>query len=451
MNFDLTPKETEEVLRLLRQNTPVPPLRISQHKGPSPPNQITVNRMERCDREQPSPCLRLLTKAGKASELKRSEASFDVLPSASKDSVLRAGKMKKTLGCNKEASASQGVEQSFTAVTVATKADENAYRTSSNESCDTNFKNPSKCKCDRKLETIKVETRLANTSDDAVADDDSINDSDEDVLDGLAQSEIDNINKGTQQQQQARSSSCVEARTITQKTSYFTASSQPAAGAKDILRQISHALGKSPLTSVLTSIQSDAGEHSGDSREKAKRVLTFSTDEKEDSPRCSQSGRKKSAEAAGPSREEAREDFVKSVSLLKQHLMRKPFLAHEREPIDGKVRVRADRENGRLTSDPAAGDCEAVVNGYNKRPLLLSDEPFANEEDKEVEDLCKAKGVPIPSTSEKVKFRRSLDSAATLVFHNKTGLPLTSSPAPLRKGTSFDFDSTLNCIAAIRR
>ncbi|XP_063237686.1 atos homolog protein A isoform X2 [Bacillus rossius redtenbacheri] len=58
---------------------------------------------------------------------------------------------------------------------------------------------------------------------------------------------------------------------------------------------------------------------------------------------------------------------------------------------------------------------------------------------------------PVPSALDKAKFRRSFDSAASMVFHSRTGLPLTSSPAPVRRGTSrFDFDSSLNSVSAIR-
>lgn len=58
----------------------------------------------------------------------------------------------------------------------------------------------------------------------------------------------------------------------------------------------------------------------------------------------------------------------------------------------------------------------------------------------------------IPSALEQAKFRKSLDSAASMVFHSRTGLPLTSSPAPVRRGKScFDFDSSINSVSAIRR
>lgn len=60
--------------------------------------------------------------------------------------------------------------------------------------------------------------------------------------------------------------------------------------------------------------------------------------------------------------------------------------------------------------------------------------------------------VDIPTPMEQAKFRKSLDNAASMVFHSRTGLPLTSSPAPVRRGkTCFDFDSSINSVSAIKR
>jgi hypothetical protein len=50
----------------------------------------------------------------------------------------------------------------------------------------------------------------------------------------------------------------------------------------------------------------------------------------------------------------------------------------------------------------------------------------------------------IPSANKKAAFRKSFDSAVHAVFHSRNGLPLTSSPAPMRRGIKFDFDSGLN-------
>lgn len=58
----------------------------------------------------------------------------------------------------------------------------------------------------------------------------------------------------------------------------------------------------------------------------------------------------------------------------------------------------------------------------------------------------------VPSALEQEKFRRSLENAASMVFHSRTGLPLTSSPAPLRRGSCcFDYDSSLNSVSSKRK
>ncbi|XP_076309804.1 atos homolog protein A-like isoform X2 [Tachypleus tridentatus] len=64
----------------------------------------------------------------------------------------------------------------------------------------------------------------------------------------------------------------------------------------------------------------------------------------------------------------------------------------------------------------------------------------------------KYRGNNVPSAEAKAKFRRSLDSATSLVFYKSSGFALTSSPAPIRKsGTCFDFDSSLTSVSAIKR
>lgn len=68
---------------------------------------------------------------------------------------------------------------------------------------------------------------------------------------------------------------------------------------------------------------------------------------------------------------------------------------------------------------------------------------------KSSETSNKSRGVP--TALDKAKFRRSLDSAASMVFHWRTGLPLTSSPAPVRRASHhFDFDSSITSVSAIR-
>lgn len=72
------------------------------------------------------------------------------------------------------------------------------------------------------------------------------------------------------------------------------------------------------------------------------------------------------------------------------------------------------------------------------------------EQDPKVSD--KDHNSEIPTALEQEKFRKDLDHAASMVFHSRTGLPLTSSPAPVRRGKScFDFDSSINSVSAIKR
>jgi len=57
----------------------------------------------------------------------------------------------------------------------------------------------------------------------------------------------------------------------------------------------------------------------------------------------------------------------------------------------------------------------------------------------------------VPSTCKKNAFKKSFDSAASMVFQSRNGLPLTSSPAPMRRGIKFDFDSGINTPKDIKR
>ncbi|XP_003704187.3 atos homolog atossa isoform X1 [Megachile rotundata] len=90
----------------------------------------------------------------------------------------------------------------------------------------------------------------------------------------------------------------------------------------------------------------------------------------------------------------------------------------------------AGKNNGYLSSK--------LRNGVHGKGDSLSDEE---------ETLDKA----VPTAIEQERFRRSLENAASMVFHSRTGLPLTSSPAPLRRGSCcFDYDSSLNSVSSKR-
>ena len=100
--------------------------------------------------------------------------------------------------------------------------------------------------------------------------------------------------------------------------------------------------------------------------------------------------------------------------------------------------------------------------GGNRSPLSSVQSPttdyFEDEEDFEGEleddsNIDKENLPSIPSSNDKDTFRKSFASATSMVFHRRTGLPLTSSPAPLRKGpkSKFDFDSTITSPNDIKR
>lgn len=83
-----------------------------------------------------------------------------------------------------------------------------------------------------------------------------------------------------------------------------------------------------------------------------------------------------------------------------------------------------------------------------------NDEQKITFEDFTLNNACDKDGkfTDVPSQLEQAKFRKNLDNAASMVFHSRTGLPLTSSPAPVRRGKScFDFDSSINSVSAIKR
>ena len=80
------------------------------------------------------------------------------------------------------------------------------------------------------------------------------------------------------------------------------------------------------------------------------------------------------------------------------------------------------------------------------------EEDYEDLEEDEIEIVTSSRrssfssdGHVVPTPDECASFRQSFDSATSMVFHRKTGLPLTSSPAPLRRGKDkFDYDDTIN-------
>ena len=277
--------------------------------------------------------------------------------------------------------------------------------------------------------------------------------------------------------QSSSETKCVEAKKVTQKMSVFTASSEPTKPViSQPLKQTSQTLAKSPFSAVLSSIQKensrvleDDNGHCQETgkirsslagKEFVKRALTFEVQKSEErlKAECQSSVTITSKERttnevgcqnvvvhngkdADRSLRDTREGFVKSTSLLKHVMI---IRGHQTQDItQGNKQIKLDEDD----MDWKELDEQQQLETQEMEGL----ENHENYIDNEVEKICNEKGIPIPSASAKAEFRRSLDSATNMVFHSKTGLPLTSSPAPLRKGKRFDYDSTLNCVAAIKR
>ncbi|KAL0858994.1 hypothetical protein ABMA27_010851, partial [Loxostege sticticalis] len=86
-----------------------------------------------------------------------------------------------------------------------------------------------------------------------------------------------------------------------------------------------------------------------------------------------------------------------------------------------------------------------TIDKFEETPSPNEDQGFKFPDPRKGQDAL------VPSPSEMDRFRWRFDSAASMVFHTKTGLPLTSSPAPLRRGNNcFDFDDSINGISGIK-
>jgi len=118
------------------------------------------------------------------------------------------------------------------------------------------------------------------------------------------------------------------------------------------------------------------------------------------------------------------------------------LLEDARESAGNEEREKKDiaiLQKNNLTTAQNGHPSSKVRNGNHK-------DGIAETGDDEIVDKS------VPSALEQEKFRRSLENAASMVFHSRTGLPLTSSPAPLRRGSCcFDYDSSLNSVSSKRK
>ncbi|XP_044008636.1 protein FAM214A [Aphidius gifuensis] len=138
--------------------------------------------------------------------------------------------------------------------------------------------------------------------------------------------------------------------------------------------------------------------------------------------------------------------------------------------INNTVKRKIDFADFNIAYEPLVNDTnnnnnktdEKKMNKYGCETMINNNDDNDDEDDDEDDEdvIDKVDNVyydddindrNVPSVIEQEKFRRSLENAASMVFHSRTGLPLTSSPAPLRRGhCCFDYDSSLNTVSSKR-
>ena len=111
------------------------------------------------------------------------------------------------------------------------------------------------------------------------------------------------------------------------------------------------------------------------------------------------------------------------------------------------------RKNNNILDDINPKDsrlCSAESFSSDKTYTALNDSSNVDESSKNPAGINN--GISIPTMVQKDNFRKNLNSATSMVFHRNTGLPLSSSPAPLRRGAhDFGYDSSINTPNAIKR
>lgn len=130
-------------------------------------------------------------------------------------------------------------------------------------------------------------------------------------------------------------------------------------------------------------------------------------------------------------------------------------------PMPALKRLQQKQQSAKRLQDVSNINLLKGVHRVGARQKLTFDDDDADDKDNsETTNSCDKKDISkncnennnIPTPMEQAKFRKNLDNAASMVFHSRTGLPLTSSPAPVRRGkTCFDFDSSINSVSAIKR
>lgn len=130
---------------------------------------------------------------------------------------------------------------------------------------------------------------------------------------------------------------------------------------------------------------------------------------------------------------------------IKRTIDYRPLVNETMGKSDGS-RLNSTNYKGKDFNHREASETESSVNREGKEGE--DDEEVRRIREMSEEEISDSR---VPSAIEQERFRRSLENAASMVFHSRTGLPLTSSPAPLRRGSCcFDYDSSLNSVSSKR-
>lgn len=117
--------------------------------------------------------------------------------------------------------------------------------------------------------------------------------------------------------------------------------------------------------------------------------------------------------------------------------------------VDDHRNVSSFHDNSRSSSNNSSNS-RSGASGWHQQSSKTEKRRNSIDDDSSV----------VPSANKKAAFRKSFDSATSMVFHSRNGLPLTSSPAPIRRrgrgsnnngSIKFDFDSGISTPKDIKR
>ncbi|XP_064645223.1 atos homolog protein A-like [Lineus longissimus] len=129
--------------------------------------------------------------------------------------------------------------------------------------------------------------------------------------------------------------------------------------------------------------------------------------------------------------------------------LEKPELA-ENGVYKIRNRVVENRVADSMRDARNVSSADGVTKGFKKSTSLL--QSLMKEKASNQENVPPTKSMPIPTEKDKTNFHRNYTASASMLFNYATGLPMQSSPAPIKKNQThaFGFDTTLTHPRAIK-